>query len=125
LLDIKSKNLKDFEDAIKLATRYSFDTRIIIQCGNFEIIKRLREKYPKIGVLARAFSISEVFDYLKLHPDIVQVDEAWINDQTIDEIHHRGAKVLIKTLDSLGDTIEHRDQLFRRGVDIVLTDQRG
>jgi glycerophosphoryl diester phosphodiesterase len=121
-LDIKSEKLEDYIDAVELAKKHSLENQIIVQSSDREIIRDLRMNYPSLGILARVFSAKDVERFLLLQPDIVQIDEEWMNEGIIEKIHAQKAKVLVKILGELGDTVEHREKLFESGVDIVLTD---
>jgi hypothetical protein len=66
---------------------------------------------------------AEDFEHMVAHkPDIVQIDEELLTAARVQQAHSLGVLLLVKTLDQLGDNMEHWGKLLRNGADLILTD---
>jgi glycerophosphoryl diester phosphodiesterase len=121
-LDVRGESLAVIDQAVRMARDLDQPHQIVIQCQWLSTLASVRERYPDIAVLARSHAIADIrMAYRKL-PDIIQIDAAWITPEMVQEIHTAGSKILVKSLYAM-DTAENWDQLFRAGIDIVLTDK--
>ena len=120
-LDIKNDSPDLTRQALQMAQHAGLGMRVIVpaEAGN---IAEKRKLYPDAILEVRVYSVKEAQESLKYHPDIVGIDEDFLDDTLASDIHAAGAKISTKTLDALGDTAEHREALFHRGVNLILTD---
>ena len=59
---------------------------------------------------------------LPFKPYAVQVDEELLDSPEVATARARGVRLMVKTLDELGDDPEHWGELQKKGVDLILTD---
>lgn len=122
LLDIKgTEGDKIIDKTILLAEKINIETKIIFQCDPIQEFFYIRTKYPKVKVMVRVHSLSDLTKILNLHPDILQIDADKVTEPLVREIHKNEAKILVKTLES-EDREENWRKLKELGVDIILTD---
>ena len=121
-LDVKGEAWAVIDQAVHIARERGQAHQIVMQCQRLSTLAYVRERFPDIAVLARAHSIADVRKAYRKLPDIIQIDEAWVTPEMVQEIHAAGSKILVKSLDDM-DTVGHWQRLFDAGVDIVLTDK--
>jgi glycerophosphoryl diester phosphodiesterase len=121
-LDIKG----DIETVMPLVatavTAAHAERNIVVQCRDVEMLKQVRARYPTFPVLMRATHDEQIAPALAYKPELVQVDEEWLSDAVVQEIHAGGSRVLVKVLAPNGDYSSNWKTLFERGVDVLLTD---
>jgi glycerophosphoryl diester phosphodiesterase len=122
LLDLKNVSPDMIRQIVDQAQSSNQLGQIIMQIPKVTLLDSVRVSYPNAAILARCFNPEEVLGALNFNPEIVQIDEEWMNKNLIDRIHDHRTKVLVKTLDG-DDSATHHLKLFQAGVDIVLTDK--
>jgi glycerophosphoryl diester phosphodiesterase len=120
--DVRGESLAVIDQAVRMARDQGQAHQIVIQCQWLSTLASIRERYSDIAVLARSHSIADIRMAYRQLPDIIQIDEARITPEMIQEIHTAGSKMSVKSLYAT-DTTENADRLFSAGIDILLTDK--
>jgi hypothetical protein len=105
--------------ALRLAERSGVRDRLIVlrspahDCSGLSNRVRLMFSISTAGELRRV---------LRHKPYALQVDEELLDSPEVAAAHARGVKLMVKTLDELGDDPEDWGRLREKGVDAILTD---
>lgn len=122
LPEIKEFDAAKFEAFVAELRAQGFYDRAVLQCASDSMTKTVTKLSPLLKIAVRVFNEQQLLEALKLKPAVVQIDEDWMTSRLVGRAHQSGTRILVKTLDKLGDTEIHRAQLFMAGVDLVLTD---
>jgi glycerophosphoryl diester phosphodiesterase len=123
MLDVKSNSPRDFKRVMEEVSAVGAESRVVVQCQTKEVLDFMRRHYPRVAVLARAHSETDVELLLESAPSYVQVNGTWNLSSVVPKIHTGGARVVVKTLSPETDRPETWRSLCSQGVDIVLTDR--
>jgi glycerophosphoryl diester phosphodiesterase len=123
MLDVKSNSPRDFKRVMEEVSAVGAESRVVVQCQTKEVLDFMRRHYPRVAVLARAHSETDVELLLESAPSYVQVNDTWNLSSVVPKIHTGGARVVVKTLSPETDRPETWRSLCSQGVDIVLTDR--
>jgi glycerophosphoryl diester phosphodiesterase len=123
MLDVKVVNPRDFKGVMEEVHESGSESHVVVQCQTREALEYVRGAFPKVEVLARAHSESEVGVLLAQDPDFVQVDHDWNLSSLVAKIHEQGGRVVVKTLTPETDIPKEWRRVCEAGVDVVLTDR--
>jgi glycerophosphoryl diester phosphodiesterase len=123
MLDVKGNSARDFKRVMDDVYESEGESQVVVQCQAIEILAYMRERYPKVAVLARAHRESDVEALLGYAPELVQIDHDWNVPGLVERIHEEGARAVVKTLTVDTDTQKEWRRLCEAGVDIILTDR--
>lgn len=120
LLDPKESNgSSPILTALRLAERARVHERLIVLCSPANECSGISNR---VRVMYRVSTAQELRRVLPHKPYAVQVDEELLDSPEAAAARARGVKLMVKTLDELGDEPEHWRKLRERGVDWILTD---
>lgn len=122
LVDLKSETPETIDRVVLTALATNTSDKLVIQCQSLDSLRYIRAKYPGIKVLARIHDIKDLPFAVALKPFIVQLDRKDVTPENLETIKARGSKVLVKSLDELGDNAATWSALDDLGVDVILTD---
>lgn len=123
MLDVKSNSPRDYKRVMEEVSAVGAEFRVVVQCQTKEVLDFMRRHYPRVAVLARAHTESDVEILLESSPSFVQVNHTWELSSIVPKIHAGGARVVVKTLSPEIDRPRTWRYLCSQGVDIVLTDR--
>lgn len=119
-LDVKGGWSITGRQTLSLANQLGWGSRVVYQCYSAECVETLSKEYPQSIFLFRVKKASEVKVALNSGAHIIQFDLKDLNLSTVETVHQRGARVLVKTLNS-EDTEKAWNTAQKFGVDLVLT----
>ncbi len=119
-LDVKGGWSITGRQTLSLAHQLGWGSRIVYQCYSAECVQTLSKEYPQTIFLIRVKKASKVAAALHSDAQIVQFDLNDLSLATVEAVHRRGARVLVKTLNS-EDTEKTWKTAHELGVDLVLT----
>ncbi len=123
MLDVKGNSARDFKRVMDDVHEAEGESQVVVQCQAIGILAYMRERYPKVAVLARAHSESDIEALLEYAPEFVQIDHDWSVSDLVARIHEGGARVVVKTLTVDTDAPNEWRRLCEAGVDVILTDR--
>ncbi len=123
MLDVKSNSPRDYKRVMEEVYAVGAESRVVVQCQTKEVLDFMRRHYPRVAVLARAHTETDVELLLESAPSYVQVNHMWDLSSVVPKIHTGGARVVVKTLSPETDRPTTWRYLCSQGVDIVLTDR--
>ena len=120
LIDPKeSKGSSPIQAALRLAERAGVRDRLIVLCSPAHECSRISKR---VRLMFRISTAEELRTVLPYKPYAVQVDEELLDSPEVVAARARGVRLMVKTLDELGDDPEHWRKLYEKGVDSILTD---
>jgi len=123
MLDVKVVTPRDFKRVMEEVHESGSESQVVVQCQTREVLAYVRGAFPKVEVLARAHSESEVGMLLDQDPNFVQIDYDWNLSTLVAKIHERRGRVVVKTLTPEVDIPKEWRRVCEAGVDVVLTDR--
>ena len=120
LIDPKESNgSSPIQAALQLAERAGVRDRLIVLCSPAHECSGISKR---VRLMFRISTAEEVRTVLPFKPYAVQVDEELLDSPEVATARARGVRLMVKTLDELGDDPEHWGELQKKGVDLILTD---
>lgn len=116
-LDLKGDDIDLGSEALKIARLTHQEHQLIVQCDTINCLQTFQKS---CGVLARVYG--NLDELLVTFPEITHIELSELSPEVISKIHSANSRVLVKTLDDVTDNKLLWCQLFRQGVDLIMTD---
>ena len=122
LLDLKELDAEEVKQLLSEFNELKL-YRTIIQCQELEILETVRKIAPHVKVLARLQKPEDFNLVKKYHPEVIQIDSTEISPAFVSNVKSINSKLLVKSLDEVGDDERTWRDLYEQETDIILTDK--
>ncbi|MBX7144562.1 MAG: glycerophosphodiester phosphodiesterase family protein [Oligoflexia bacterium] len=121
-LDMKGNWRAIASKALELARDQHALRHVLFQCASLDCILFIRSMQDDAAILLRVTDRDQARAAISYRPDVVHIDIDDVDESTIAELRQAHIRVMVKTLKAELDQEWNWEELFSRGVEIIMTD---